>query len=103
MRRGGTQGQPGRNCHACFVARAGAAILCSLPVSRCGTRRTERLKTNEQENGGCSCCRWSAPRTDRKSTRLNSSHGYISYAVFCLKKKNSSTLIAIHTIMMTVF
>src|SRR3989449_4894611 len=26
-------------------------------------------------------------RTDRKSTRLNSSHGYISYAVFCLKKK----------------
>src|SRR2546429_6695542 len=27
--------------------------------------------------------------TDRKSTRLNSSHGYISYAVFCLKKKNA--------------
>src|SRR2546429_3757120 len=27
-------------------------------------------------------------RPDRKSTRLNSSHGYISYAVFCLKKKN---------------
>src|SRR2546429_3958533 len=25
---------------------------------------------------------------DRKSTRLNSSHGYISYAVFCLKKQN---------------
>src|SRR2546429_4472750 len=29
---------------------------------------------------------------DRKSTRLNSSHGYISYAVFCLKKKKDSTL-----------
>src|SRR5687768_18129551 len=28
---------------------------------------------------------------DRKSTRLNSSHGYISYAVFCLKKKNRLT------------
>src|SRR2546422_1953966 len=27
---------------------------------------------------------------DRKSTRLNSSHGYISYAVFCLKKKKSN-------------
>src|SRR2546429_1191658 len=27
--------------------------------------------------------------TDRKSTRLNSSHGYISYAVFCLKKKKA--------------
>src|SRR5687768_17760258 len=28
---------------------------------------------------------------DRKSTRLNSSHGYISYAVFCLKKKKNSS------------
>src|SRR2546429_7146648 len=28
---------------------------------------------------------------DRKSTRLNSSHGYISYAVFCLKKKKTTT------------
>src|SRR2546429_1781392 len=28
-----------------------------------------------------------ADAADRKSTRLNSSHGYISYAVFCLKKK----------------
>src|SRR2546422_3177002 len=28
---------------------------------------------------------------DRKSTRLNSSHGYISYAVFCLKKKKEYT------------
>src|SRR2546429_2991807 len=28
---------------------------------------------------------------DRKSTRLNSSHGYISYAVFCLKKKKHYT------------
>src|SRR2546429_3256962 len=28
-------------------------------------------------------------REDRKSTRLNSSHGYISYAVFCLKKKTA--------------
>src|SRR2546429_2519259 len=28
-------------------------------------------------------------RKDRKSTRLNSSHGYISYAVFCLKKKKT--------------
>src|SRR2546422_6897912 len=27
---------------------------------------------------------------DRKSTRLNSSHGYISYAVFCLKKKKKN-------------
>src|SRR5687768_3327956 len=32
-------------------------------------------------------------RGDRKSTRLNSSHGYISYAVFCLKKKSHTTKI----------
>src|SRR2546429_3703647 len=37
-----------------------------------GGRRGSNLKT---------------PRIDRKSTRLNSSHGYISYAVFCLEKK----------------
>src|SRR2546429_3512463 len=30
------------------------------------------------------------PLLDRKSTRLNSSHGYISYAVFCLKKKKNT-------------
>src|SRR3712207_8758033 len=32
---------------------------------------------------------WFFDRTDRKSTRLNSSHANISYAVFCLKKKNN--------------
>src|SRR2546422_7367230 len=30
---------------------------------------------------------------DRKSTRLNSSHGYISYAVFCLKKKKEGGIV----------
>src|SRR3712207_8302024 len=32
------------------------------------------------------------PRVDRKSTRLNSSHANISYAVFCLKKKKNNNL-----------
>src|SRR2546422_2880544 len=36
---------------------------------------------------------------DRKSTRLNSSHGYISYAVFCLKKKKQIYGPAIHTVL----
>src|SRR2546429_1766573 len=35
--------------------------------------------------------------TDRKSTRLNSSHGYISYAVFCLKKKKVDSLRPLRT------
>src|SRR5205809_2834130 len=33
---------------------------------------------------------------DRKSTRLNSSHGYISYAVFCLKKKRHKIICLLH-------
>src|SRR3712207_8842679 len=37
------------------------------------------------------------PPQDRKSTRLNSSHANISYAVFCLKKKKTHTHTHIHT------
>src|SRR5207245_11526825 len=45
-----------------------------------------------QRNASCrahvsSNCAYSLCAADRKSTRLNSSHGSISYAVFCLKKK----------------
>src|SRR2546429_6736880 len=41
--------------------------------------------------GQCASCHMvsGAGAADRKSTRLNSSHGYISYAVFCLKKKKT--------------
>src|SRR2546422_5403160 len=49
----------------------------ATPLRRRGTRRT-------------GVARWPA-RADRKSTRLNSSHGYISYAVFCLKKKKKTS------------
>src|SRR5205809_1556634 len=57
-------------------------IYPAVDIAASGTRREELL----------------APRTargdiDRKSTRLNSSHGYISYAVFCLKKKNKQRYI----------
>src|SRR2546422_4192918 len=48
-----------------------AAILLHIWSSRVGTLETP----------------------DRKSTRLNSSHGYISYAVFCLKKKKKTTTV----------
>src|SRR2546429_9005384 len=46
-------------------------------------------------DGGSQCrpgLQGGAGRADRKSTRLNSSHGYISYAVFCLKKKKKKIL-----------
>src|SRR5256885_11673556 len=45
----------------------------------------------EQAEPGCSgTARSEPPGTDRKSTRLNSSHLVISYAVFCLKKKKKN-------------
>src|SRR5688572_31985179 len=51
-----------------------------------------RLGRSAQMGLVCPCCRSPIPRStsrrgDRKSTRLNSSHSQISYAVFCLKKK----------------
>src|SRR2546427_5774535 len=39
-------------------------------------------------------CTRSVGGTDRKSTRLNSSHSQISYAVFCLKKKKKESLVS---------
>src|SRR2546422_11704180 len=49
------------------------ALALALVVLIGGASKTTRARARAQE--------------DRKSTRLNSSHGYISYAVFCLKKK----------------
>src|SRR5256885_7170188 len=49
----------------------------------------ERHRTIVFDNRGAG--RSDKPAGDRKSTRLNSSHLVISYAVFCLKKKNHST------------
>src|SRR2546422_2252407 len=52
-----------------------------------GPRRTADVRTlHDQQH--CAVLRVSPEGLgDRKSTRLNSSHGYISYAVFCLKNK----------------
>src|SRR2546429_5484182 len=57
----------------------------------------DALPISSRFRGG-RCRSWSSTRRctfrratrDRKSTRLNSSHGYISYAVFCLKKKKKT-------------
>src|SRR6266536_75695 len=43
-----------------------------------------------------------APKRDRKSTRLNSSHEWISYAVFCLKKKKKLIYIVEYIIKKTI-
>src|SRR2546427_4784170 len=57
----------------------------ALPISRRTRSRRPRLRlvTTRQSTG--------RGRRDRKSTRLNSSHSQISYAVFCLKKKKKKT------------
>src|SRR2546429_8784071 len=56
----------------------------ALPIctARASIRRPRRAPS------ASTCPTWGRSNSsDRKSTRLNSSHGYISYAVFCLKKK----------------
>src|SRR5687768_18230643 len=56
-----------------------------------GDHRAERVridgKHHEHVHDGEEHQQPGGDEVDRKSTRLNSSHGYISYAVFCLKKK----------------
>src|SRR6267143_5878826 len=66
--------------------------------------RSERLGLQRGLNclQSCDATRGGAPsakgeRSDRKSTRLNSSHSSISYAVFCLKKKNQTPSPSRHT------
>src|SRR2546430_16983529 len=51
-------------------------LLAKSPFSSFAHERSHRGRTDKSGQG------------DRKSTRLNSSHSQISYAVFCLKKKN---------------
>src|SRR3712207_7971753 len=51
-------------------------------------QRVQRQLESEQQRGGRSLTQDEV--RDRKSTRLNSSHANISYAVFCLKKKKSN-------------
>src|SRR5689334_24459820 len=65
----------------------------ALPICPARSRRRRRSPTAHR-SGGTSALQGCPPRgrprggQDRKSTRLNSSHSSISYAVFCLKKKN---------------
>src|SRR5205809_4198138 len=61
-------------------------------VGRSATRPSWRAAAARSPGAGG---RIGLPSADRKSTRLNSSHGYISYAVFCLKKKRLYTTLLI--------
>src|SRR2546422_7674162 len=73
----------------------------ALPISRHDAKRDDSPRPSSGPGlaalgrPGESVRRGRAPRPDRKSTRLNSSHGYISYAVFCLKKKKKKETMCI--------
>src|SRR2546422_2985177 len=62
-----------------YVGLIGNDTLQVLPIVE--------MTFGEAEDGEHRIFRFAERHLDRKSTRLNSSHGYISYAVFCLKKK----------------
>src|SRR2546429_7241973 len=67
-------------------------LFRSLTASRLGSRGLlQEYWRDSTESSACTL-----PARDRKSTRLNSSHGYISYAVFCLKKKKTNYTYVIH-------
>src|SRR2546422_5267065 len=71
-----------------FFQRAREGELTGVRCGRCG----ELAIPPRQFCPACHERAWQpVPLGDRKSTRLNSSHGYISYAVFCLKKKKKKT------------
>src|SRR5687768_18093094 len=60
------------------LQRAGVSVLMER-IHECESRKEQQVEARQVEDR--------LDHLDRKSTRLNSSHGYISYAVFCLKKK----------------
>src|SRR5436190_13671191 len=59
------------------------------PQRRAGHADAQGLVRPREGRRACAC----AQGTDRKSTRLNSSHTVISYAVFCLKKKKKKKIV----------
>src|SRR5205807_9136667 len=86
-----------RDLHS-FPTRRSSDLWAPPPsacCSRCLRRWCRRRSTLPSSSTPCALCSRPAgagpkrARRDRKSTRLNSSHLVISYAVFCLKKKKS--------------
>src|SRR5256885_10899700 len=70
---------------------------CALPISAVRGAGCDAAQPGGPDRSAGACCiRWTPRRCpssrsrDRKSTRLNSSHLVISYAVFCLKKKKQT-------------
>src|SRR2546430_2816227 len=76
-------------------------LFRSPGVKPAGLEPWRGKRTVHREFGGCDeigCLHFGDFTVDRKSTRLNSSHSQISYAVFCLKKKKKKRSILARTV-----
>src|SRR3712207_8010425 len=63
-----------------------------LPLADAAGHDEHHVRAWSCRQGQTGCCKDGESGKDRKSTRLNSSHANISYAVFCLKKKTAVSL-----------
>src|SRR2546422_9232416 len=66
-----------------------ATVPVVIQVLHAGAQQPVTVTINVREHPPAGQGPMGIQARDRKSTRLNSSHGYISYAVFCLKKKKN--------------
>src|SRR5256885_13071555 len=91
---------PGRRARLFFFNDTATTEIYTLSLHDALPICSNSLAVSLQTRGfNCWCCqarRIHARRPDRKSTRLNSSHLVISYAVFCLKKKRTDRLLRWH-------
>src|SRR2546430_10085585 len=67
----------------------GGVEICDLQDNDCNGKVDDGVDTSA-DSLNCGACFQTCAGKDRKSTRLNSSHSQISYAVFCLKKKTTT-------------
>src|SRR2546427_8695642 len=73
-----------------LIALVAPLLLLFVLVTAWYFAGTQRLQAVEQQVNSAARSFLNQVRADRKSTRLNSSHSQISYAVFCLKKKKKN-------------
>src|SRR5207253_6018814 len=84
-------GRSRRQAQRACGRRQAALLPVLLGLSWFSRRRQRRKRSLPQHSAAQLCVRHVQVPLDRKSTRLNSSHVAISYAVFCLKKKKKTT------------
>src|SRR2546422_5949144 len=87
-----TRSPPSRSISSLCQGRSGIRYLEKMSLAAALFGRSILIFTSKRPGRSTA----GSMRSDRKSTRLNSSHGYISYAVFCLKKKKHTTDV-VHT------